>query len=145
VDHETLLNKLELLDIRTSSKVWFMVYLPNHTQTLVYQGVQSTHWPVAIGIPQGGILRQLLFIIFINDLPDHLKHTYTHLYAKDTAIYHSASTSAELKDKISADLLNIEIWCVANKLTLNLVLVVESATTGSKSLSKQCATSLNSA
>ena len=41
----------------------------------------------------------MLFIIFINDLQNHMKRIHTHLYTDETLIYHSTSTQAELKDK----------------------------------------------
>ena len=48
----------------------------------------SSEWArVSIGVPQGSILGLLLFLIFINDLPDVVEECTINFYADDTIIY----------------------------------------------------------
>ena len=76
---------------------------------------------VTCGVPQGSILGPLLFIIYVNDLPLHLSQTKPYLYADDTALVASCSTTFEIESKLVADLKTTRKWLDANKLSLNIV------------------------
>ena len=91
------------------------------TSTVVtsINNITSTPKPVTVGVPQGSILGPLLFLIFINDLPQYLKHCKSILYADDTLLYYSARTENELQDKINEDLDSLSQWLNNNLLTLN--------------------------
>ena len=77
--------------------------------------------PVSIGVAQGSILGLLLFIIYMNDLPDVLQFCPVTLYADDTVLYLASKSAADLQRKINADLGRICKWFGANQFTLNVL------------------------
>lgn len=74
---------------------------------------------IDIGIPQGSILGPLLFIIFVNCLPNNL-NCKTVMYADDTSLMCKGKTAAELQTQLESCLHNVANWFHANKLTLNV-------------------------
>ena len=60
--------------------------------------------PVSFGVAQGSILGPLLFIMYMNDLPDVLQFCQVTLYADDTVLYLASKSAADLQRKINADL-----------------------------------------
>ncbi len=74
VDHGILLKKLVAHGVEVRGLGWFKSYLSNHIQQINFKRTLSDQQPVTIGVPQESILGPLLFIIFMNDAPDAIKH-----------------------------------------------------------------------
>ena len=75
--------------------------------------------PVNIGVPQGSILGLLLFIIYVNDLPNCLNSFEISMYADNTVLYYSSESVTSIEAKLNDDLLNVHKWFTDNLLTLN--------------------------
>ena len=89
VSHCKLLFKLECLGIKGSLLSWFRSYLTNRRQRAVIDNISSEFLPVTSGVPQGSILGPLLFLIFINDMPNVIsRDTSLHLFADDSKCFH---------------------------------------------------------
>ncbi len=82
-------------------------------------GAVSEWAPVTSGVPQGSILGPLLFVIFINDLPEIVPSgSNTALYADDTKLHRSISSLSDCEDLQQA-LNNINAWSIQSNLKFN--------------------------
>ena len=118
VDHEILINKLASYGIKDNELDWFKSYLCNRSQAVHVNSFLSDFKTYNTGIPQGSILGPLLFIIFVNCLPDVVT-CKTVMYADDTSLMCKAKDVNELKVKLESNLKAVANWFKANKLTLN--------------------------
>ena len=91
IDHQIILQKLKNYGIDENSLTWFHSYLTDRTQKCRVNGQLSDSVPVACGVPQGSSLGPLLFLIYINDLPNCLNHTTARMFADDTFLNRGGS------------------------------------------------------
>ena len=120
VDHAILLSKLSAYGIQGDAYNWFKSYLENRTQKCSVNGSLSKTCSLQCGIPQGTILGPLLFLLYINDLPNCLSNSYPRMYADDTHLTYADSNMNAIQSCLNEDLQNISEWLIANKLTLNM-------------------------
>ena len=74
---------------------------------------------ITCGVPQGTNLAPLLFLLYINDLPNCLEMTNASMFADDTSLSCNGVSSADIEGKLNHDLEKVHAWLTANKLTLN--------------------------
>ena len=86
VPHHRLIQKLERYGITGPVNTWVEKFLKDRKQYLACEGMYSDWAPVIGGVPQGSVIAPILFLIYINDLPNNLKST-VRLFAEDTIIY----------------------------------------------------------
>ena len=108
VPHQRLLLKMNYYGIRNILP-WIQDFLSNRKQSVVIDGVQSNFVTVVSGLPQGTVLAALLFLIFINDLPDSVIDSFTGVYCDDTLIAKEISQKSD-SIQLQNDLNHIHDW-----------------------------------
>ena len=119
VDHALLCHKLAKYGVVGVSNAWFKNYLNDRRQVTRYRSKNSRPGVVTHGVPQGSILGPLLFIIYINDLPNSIFNCKVAMYADDTILYCLGESVDNVQDSLQSDLYSVERWLQANLLSLN--------------------------
>ena len=120
VNHLILLAKLEKYGIRGMPLKWFTSYLTNRQQYVSLGDTKSSLQTVRCGIPQGSSLGPLLFLLYINDIPNSSNKLSFRIFADDTNIFTSSSNLKQLETTVNEELKKVKHWCNINKLSLNL-------------------------
>ena len=120
VNFNILFDKLAHIGIRGSPLELLKSYLTDRKQAVTISSFKSSLKDIVCGVPQGSILGPLLFIIYINDLPNALQTSFPIMYADDTNIFYSGKSLAEIERSLNKDLQTLSNWLSVNKLSLNL-------------------------
>ena len=108
VPHQRLLVKLNHYGIRGKTLEWVTSFLAGRSQRVIVDGATSDPVPVVSGVPQGTVLGPLLFLLFINDLPNNLQ-SQTRLFADDCVVYRQVKNLAECQ-VLQEDLDKLARW-----------------------------------
>ena len=98
---------------------WFRSYLCNITFLVNVETTFSEPADLKCGVPQGSILGPLLFLLYINDLPQAVTDCDIILYADDTCISYNHKTVRTIEDKLNNDFNTLCDWFVDNKLSIH--------------------------
>ena len=93
--HHRLILKLKAYGICGNPHLWLSNFLSNRVQRVLVNGCSSDWVGVQSGVPQGSVLGPLLFILYVNDIPD-LILSNMRMFADDTKIYFSIQQSGTL-------------------------------------------------
>ena len=119
LNHTILLNKLHHYGIRGGC-----LNLQNRKQYVVINNAKSDVLDIATGVPQWSILGPLLFIMYINDLPNASNIFHSIMYADDTNLSASLQSikwinpNETIDTLINKELSKISEWLSLNKLSL---------------------------
>jgi hypothetical protein len=120
LNHSILLQKLNHYGIRGISNTWIKNYLSNRHQCTIFNEVKSPTKQITCGVPQGSILGPLLFLLYINDLPNCSSTLKFILFADDTNIICTGDDPISVESKLNKELNIISNWFKLNKLSLNI-------------------------
>ena len=99
---------------------WFSSYLSNRSQYVYVNGCNSSHLNITCGVPLGSVLGPLLFLIYINDLPNSSLKLSFYLFADDTNNYFESDSSENLEKVVNKELRQVKKWLDVNKLPINV-------------------------
>ena len=116
--HEVLLYKLKSMGISGELYNLLENYLSDRFQRVILNGQFSLWKPIVASVPQGSILGPLLFLIYINDLPNGLKSN-AKLFADETSLFTSVKDKNESTSILNNHLLLISIWAYNWKILFN--------------------------
>ena len=117
--HGILLQKLEYYGIQGYALQWFKQYLTDRTECVRLGNSLSDIKPISIGVPQGSVLGPILFLLFVNDLPQHMKNEQCNMFADDTIIYSSGQSISEIQSKLQMAIDSVIPWYESNRLAVN--------------------------
>jgi hypothetical protein len=110
--HSGLLNKLRCMGVEGRLFDWLCNYLTDRQIRVVVNGQKSDWLMPNAGVPQGSILRPLLFLVFINDITNNIESDIN-LFADDTSLMEIIDNYIESYEKVNRDLHRLSNW--ANK------------------------------
>ena len=108
VPHHRLIRKLHGYGIDGALLEWIKSFLADRQQCVVVNGQKSAWTPVLSGVPQGSVLGPILFVIYINDLPEE-STSDIQLFADDTKVYRTIRTPEDCL-QLQRDLDNLQAW-----------------------------------
>ena len=121
IDHNILLQKLTCYGFNKETIDLFRNYLSDRTQITVINNIRYDTRKVTCGVPQGSTLGPLLFLIYINDLPNSELVSDGRLFADDTNLTFADSNPDKLISVLNDDLKTLQNWLNLNKLSLNAI------------------------
>ena len=108
VPHQRLLQKLQGYHIKGKVYTWIKEFLTGRQQRVVVNNTQSAEEAVISGVPQGSVLGPVLFLIFINDLPESIDAS-VRIFADDTKIFNKIDNRND-QTKLQENLFKLEKW-----------------------------------
>ena len=120
LSRDILLKKLETYGIRGIPLNLLKSYLENRVQAVKVNSVISEFKEINVGVPQGSVLGPILYLIYVNDLPNISDQFSTCLFADDTTLIFEDKNKYELFNKCDYGVNLFFTWCCANRLSINI-------------------------
>ena len=117
--HEGLVFKLKTYGIEIECLKLLQNYLADRQQRVLLNGVTSKWENIYAGVPQGSVLGPLLFLIYINDLPDNVTNSTVKMFADDTSIFSIVNCPKNSLLALNSDLKVINDWALQWKMRFN--------------------------
>ena len=99
---------------------WFKSYLSKREQFVAVNGHDSLSLPVTCSVPQGSILGPLLFLLYVNGLPNTSSLLTFHLFADEANLYFSSKNISHFEVTLNHELKFVAEWMKCNRLALSI-------------------------
>ena len=119
VNHDILLRKLNRYGVCGSALSWIRSYLMDREQYVSIGAEVSDSKITNISVPQGSVLGPLLFLIYINDLPNVSRTFSPTMFADDCTLSMIDKNIDAIVSNCNAELARFESWAACNRLSLN--------------------------
>ena len=106
LDHKILLDKMKCIGFSDKTIIWFHFYLAKRAIFVSLGAIFLEAGTINCRVPQGSILGPLLFLLYINGIPEALSNTHTYLYADDTSIFCQHKDVMEIENVLNKELAN---------------------------------------
>ena len=100
INHDILLKKMSLAGFSCQSITWFESYLSNRRFQVSIKNKYSNVANINCGVPQGSILGPLLFLLYVNDMPQAVD-CELFLYADDSCLVYQHRDAKEIETKLN--------------------------------------------
>ena len=117
VDHKLLIRKLHRYSFNPKIISWIDSFLSDRKQAVVVDGHSSFLAPIISGVPQGTVLRPVLFLIFINDMEHCITKSIIRCFADDTRVSIPVFSEQDVA-KLQNDLYSVINWSESNNMSL---------------------------
>ena len=118
IDHNILLKKMKFMGFADSTISWFRSYLTNRLFLVNIRDTLSDPCVISCGVPQGSILGPLLFLLYVNDMPQAVQSDLL-LYADDTCLVYSDKNVLNIEKQLNNDFNSLCDWFEDNKLSIH--------------------------
>lgn len=129
LNHKILRNKLITYGIKNKALNWIMSYLKDRYQIVTLKHRDETNStksyksnksePINTGVPQGSNLGPILFLLYVNDLPDVITEGEVWLFADDVGHTVSGKNIESTSRRAQVGIHEMETWCNSNQMILN--------------------------
>ena len=118
INHEIIFQKIRGMGFSEGCITLFQSYLSERIFLISIENQRSDYGRILCGVPQGSILGPLLFLIYVNDMPQAV-NSNLFLYADDSCLMFQHKEVEEIEKVLNNDFENICDWFVDNKLSIH--------------------------
>ena len=118
IDHSILLEKMSCLGFAGKTIAWYKSYLTNRSFIVNVGKEFSSPGKLSCGVPQGSILGPLLFLLYVNDIPQAVNSELL-LYADDTCLIYMGKAIQKIEEQLNSDFTSLCEWFIDNKLSVH--------------------------
>ena len=118
IDHDILIKKMPYFGFSNNCVNWFNSYITNRTFQVNIEDKFSSSANLTCGVPQGSILGPLLFLLYVNDMPQAVECDLF-LYADYSCLVYQHKELSKIEERLNKDFSNICDWFVDNKLSIH--------------------------